>query len=128
MAVWLRRMRVAAGAVDRGDHLVALGDASPSLDLAPVEHERRAAPYCVSVDPHAARRRRVVDHAGVADLATGLGVERRAVEDHVDRRRRRSACASRSRPPTSARTLAPSVSYSWRPVKSVGPSSSRSSR
>jgi hypothetical protein len=73
---------VAARTVDARHRLVALGDGS-RLDHAAVQHQARQAVLRV-VDAHPGTGRRL-DHPGVADLPTGLGIERRAVEHDAHR-------------------------------------------
>jgi hypothetical protein len=71
---------VAADAVDRGRDGVAFGDAPLPQDR--VVHDHAGSP--VARIGHLEFARRGNDRAGIADLAAGLGVERRAVEHDLD--------------------------------------------
>ena len=108
-------------------HLVALGDRAARRPRSGARRARGARTACRATREHAPSS--VVIVAGVADLPARLGVERRAVEHDLDACRSSAAaptrCAVARRAP---RTFAPTVSYSWRPVNSVGPISSSSSR
>ena len=83
MAVWLRRMR------SRRSPSMRATTSSPSAivpdSTVPRWRTRPGRPYCVSCRRARSAPVRRLDHTGVADLPTGLGVERRAVEDDVDR-------------------------------------------
>ncbi len=87
MAVWLRRIRSRRCAVDARDHFVGLGDRA-LLDRAAVQHEYAGEGVLRVENPEPDRAVGRLDDAGVADLATRLGVEGRAIEEHVDRRPR----------------------------------------
>ena len=86
--MWLRRM-----ASRRSTSMAAVagwpGVSVPSVMRADVAAQARAGRrWCRAPRP---RRSSVGDRAGVADLAAALGVERRAVEEDLDRCRRRPA-------------------------------------
>ena len=73
---------VAPGAVDAGGGLVALGDRALFHHAAVEDQPGQAVLRVVDAHPRARRR---LEHPGVADLPTGLGVERRAVEHDAHR-------------------------------------------
>ncbi len=118
---------VAALAVDRARRPRRPPTSVPGSTIAAVQRRGPGAPYCVSSTSHA---RAAAVRRSRRCRRPGRPTPRRTA---CGRARRRRACprprsATRSPPPTSARTFAPAVSYSCRPVNSVGPSSSSSSR
>ena len=113
VAVWLRRIRSRRSPSMRRRDLVALGDRASARPRTRARRDR-AAPYCVSTHRATRVRRSVMIVPVSPTWPPDFGVERRAVEDDVDRvarrrhasadaaRRRRSArapCARRSRTP-----------------------------
>ena len=111
---------VAALGVYRGGDAVALGQLARAR-LPPRCNDERAGNPVLRVE-HAQLRAAIPggERSGVADLTSGLGVERRAVEDDVDLR----ALARLGEPLATAderEDFGAVVSYSWRPVNSVSP-------
>ena len=79
VAVWLRMVELRSVPVHPRDHCVARADRRDSCD--PMDDSARRRLVGVLDDrPRVSPCRRVEQHAGIAHLSAGLGVERRAVE------------------------------------------------